>query len=129
MSRDQQSKNLVPAVLALLRHLQRDASTKAGERKIIQQFNRKVERVGGTPVFLEKLQVMHRYFIDPGTSKKKKTLIGAALLYFIMPLDVIADIVPGIGWIDDGVAALFVWNLMKYELNRYDRGREMVKVD
>lgn len=129
MDKKRSTDNLVPAVLRLLRRLQRDASKKEGERQILNQFNRKVERVGGSHVFLDKLQVMYRYFVDPLTSKKKKALLGAALLYFIMPMDVVADIIPGLGWVDDGVAALFVWNLLKNELNRYERGLDPIKVN
>lgn len=115
--------NLVPAVLNLLRHLQRDAATKKGERQIVKQFHHKMNRVGGAYVFVKKLEVMYQYFLDPHTSKTRKALIGAALLYFITPMDVIVDIIPGIGWLDDGVAALFVWNMLKNELSRFELGQ------
>lgn len=125
MKQSHGTNQLVPAVLELLRRLRRKATTEEGERDIIQHFNRKIARVGGVHVFLEKLQVMYHYFVDPLPSKKKKALIGAALLYFITPMDVIPDIIPGLGWIDDGVAALFVWNLLKNELERYEQKRQL----
>lgn len=124
MAHNHSTEHFVPAVLRLLQHLQRDASTPKGERTILQQFNKKIERVGGKHEFIEKLRLMYDYFIDPHTSRKQKVWIGAALLYFIMPMDVIVDVVPGLGWLDDGVAALFVWNLMRHEMNRYERRRK-----
>lgn len=38
---------------------------------------------------------------DPETPVWAKTTIYGALGYFIMPIDVIADVVPGIGYTDD----------------------------
>lgn len=55
---------------------------------------------------LEKLLILYYCFQDPTTPKQDKTIILAALGYFIMPFDAIPDLLPG-GWTDDlGVLAL-----------------------
>lgn len=55
---------------------------------------------------LEKLLILYYCFNDPATPKKEKTIILGALGYFVMPFDVIPDLLPG-GWTDDlGVLAL-----------------------
>lgn len=55
---------------------------------------------------LEKLLILYYCFEDPETPKNDKTIILAALGYFIMPFDAIPDLLPG-GWTDDlGVLAL-----------------------
>lgn len=41
------------------------------------------------------------YFRDPEVSFAIKTMAGLALLYFIVPIDVIPDTTPMIGYVDD----------------------------
>ncbi|MBX7134506.1 MAG: DUF1232 domain-containing protein [Fimbriimonadaceae bacterium] len=50
---------------------------------------------------------------DPGTPRWAKVVALAALLYVVSPLDVVPDLAPVIGWIDDlGVAAMAVSALL-----------------
>ena len=57
---------------------------------------------------LEKLLILYYCFQDPATPKREKTIILAALGYFIMPFDAIPDLLPG-GWTDDlGILALAI---------------------
>lgn len=57
---------------------------------------------------LEKLLILYYCFQDPSTPNKEKGIILGALGYFIMPFDLIPDILPG-GWTDDlGVLALAI---------------------
>jgi len=37
--------------------------------------------------------------------KYRWLLIGASLLYLVSPIDIAPDIIPVIGWIDDGIVA------------------------
>lgn len=104
-----------------LLELKRRAMTKEGTQTIIGEFNHKVERVGGIDAIIQKLKWMYRYFRDPEVKAYKKGLIGAALLYFIVPTDVIADLVPVVGYVDDMTAVLIVWRLLSGELEKYKR--------
>lgn len=108
-------------IIAMLQVLKKEALTKEGEKKIIDQFNRKVERVGGIQALIHKLKVMYHYFRDPEVSKKKKGLVGAALLYFILPTDVIFDWLPVVGYMDDMAAVLFVWRFLSEELDLFEK--------
>ncbi len=55
---------------------------------------------------LEKSLIMYYCMKDSDTSKAHKSIILSALGYFILPLDLIPDILPG-GWMDDlGALAL-----------------------
>ncbi len=47
---------------------------------------------------------------DPEVPGKNKAQIAAALAYFISPLDVMPDILGGLGWLDDLYIALLVVN-------------------
>ena len=50
---------------------------------------------------VEKALILYYVGIDPNTPGWAKTAIGAALGYFIFPLDAIADILPFVGFADD----------------------------
>lgn len=55
---------------------------------------------------MEKFFIMYYCMKDPDTPAKHKSIILSALGYFILPLDLIPDILPG-GWMDDlGALAL-----------------------
>ncbi len=55
---------------------------------------------------IEKSLIMYYCLQDPDTPTKHKSIIISALGYFILPLDLIPDILPG-GWMDDlGALAL-----------------------
>ncbi|MDH5381094.1 MAG: YkvA family protein [Cyclobacteriaceae bacterium] len=45
--------------------------------------------------------------------------ITAAILYFVMPLDLIPDIVPVTGFIDDFTVILWVWNSLQVDIEMY----------
>lgn len=50
-----------------------------------------------------------RYFRDPAASALGKLFVLAAVLYVISPVDLIPDMVPIVGWLDDiGVMSLAV---------------------
>lgn len=48
----------------------------------------------------------------------------SALIYFFTPLDVIPDIIPGIGYIDDGLVIASCWKLVNSDLEEYIKWRE-----
>ncbi len=47
-----------------------------------------------------------------------------ALLYVLNPVDVIPDILPGIGYLDDATVVAFCLKLMERELDKYKQWRE-----
>ncbi len=49
---------------------------------------------------LEKLLILYYCFQDENTPSREKAIILGALGYFIMPFDLIPDLLPG-GWTDD----------------------------
>ncbi|WP_169713570.1 YkvA family protein [Paludifilum halophilum] len=106
-------------VVHLLGSLRKKADTPAGKRKILDEFNDKVRRVGGIGRIIDKLNLLYEYFRHPETSRAKKALAGAALLYFILPSDVVPDFIPLLGYGDDAAAVAFVWNLLTKELDRF----------
>lgn len=50
---------------------------------------------------IEKALVLYHCLRDPRTPSRAKAIIIGALGYFILPLDIIPDIIPGAGYTDD----------------------------
>lgn len=63
-------------------------------------FLRKVARFGKLAFLADALALFY-CLKDPGTPRWVKTLIVAALGYFILPLDAIPDLAPIVGFLDD----------------------------
>ncbi|MCS1350186.1 YkvA family protein [Mechercharimyces sp. CAU 1602] len=113
------SKKMKKRIIKKLLLLRKVAGTAQGEQKIMTTFDSKVSKVGGLSTLINKLRVMYAYFRHPDTSKKKKAIVGAALLYFIIPTDVLPDLLPFMGYVDDAAAAVIVWNLLARELDQF----------
>jgi uncharacterized membrane protein YkvA (DUF1232 family) len=55
-------------------------------------------------------------------------IVAASLLYLLSPIDISADIVPVIGWLDDGlVATLLVTELSQIFLSKVKANKERYK--
>ncbi|ODN29827.1 YkvA family protein [Fervidobacterium thailandense] len=52
------------------------------------------------------------------------TAIIAAMLYFLMPMDVIPDLIPFVGWIDDAFVIRFCFELVRSDVERYLEQKE-----
>lgn len=50
---------------------------------------------------------------NENSSPKDKALIIGALLYAILPVDIIPDVIPGLGLVDDAFAVVMVYNIVK----------------
>jgi uncharacterized membrane protein YkvA (DUF1232 family) len=72
---------------------------------------------------LDKVQVMYRYFRDPGEPLKPKLLIGAALLYLIIPNDLVPDWLAVVGLSDDFAAITIIWKQLYDVLTKYEERR------
>lgn len=53
------------------------------------------------------LKLILRLVGDPRVSLGAKLLLAAALAYVVLPMDMVPDVLPGVGQVDD-VAAIFV---------------------
>lgn len=114
-------------IISTVIRLTKTADTIKGRKKIINNFSRKIKNYSGKSSLLEQTKKLYRYFIDPNTSNTKKALIGAGLLYFIMPFDVVNDLIPALGFLDDGIAIAYVYSFIEKELREYDKS-ELINV-
>jgi len=71
------------------------------EQKVRRDFWGKLKRVAGNVPFVDDLVAAYFCALDPATPMRVRGMLLAALAYFIMPIDVIPDIVVGLGFADD----------------------------
>ena len=74
--------------------------------RIGKGFINYLKRVIGKIPFTEDVVALYLLFRDPGYPLIKKGICVFALLYFITPIDIVPDIIPMVGFLDDaGVIA------------------------
>ncbi len=61
----------------------------------------KLEQVGKKISFAKDLLALYKYLLDNTVGWQRKTIVVAALVYFIVPLDAIPDLAPLFGYMDD----------------------------
>ncbi|MBN8706726.1 MAG: DUF1232 domain-containing protein [Bacteroidetes bacterium] len=116
-------KETEPKKIESLEELQRSkyyqqAGTPEAEKEISNRFTSVFDRIRHSAM-ADKVLLMFLYFKDPNTSKAKKLIIGAGLLYFITPLDFIPDTIPILGFLDDIGILSMVASYMIDELTAY----------
>jgi len=48
----------------------------------------------------------------------------AAILYLFSPINILTDLIPVVGWIDDGFIIYFLLKRLMYEMERYGNARK-----
>lgn len=91
------------------------SQTEEGKRTILAEFESKVEKVAGIGPFLTRLHDMYSRFTSGKGTPRELLLMGGALLYFIVSVDVIPDYIFPIGYIDDAAAVHFVFNQLSHK--------------
>lgn len=80
-------------------------------KNFLQYFRKNKENLN----FAQKIEKLYDWFTHGELDKKDKAVIVAALLYFINPFDVVPDLTPILGFMDDaGVVAM----AFRYLVNR-----------
>jgi uncharacterized membrane protein YkvA (DUF1232 family) len=71
------------------------------ERKVRRDFWGKLKRFAGLVPFVEDLVAAYYCALDPSTPMRVRGMLLAALAYFILPADLIPDMIAGLGFADD----------------------------
>lgn len=69
-----------------------------------EKLGKVAKKVGS--VILYPVLLLYNLYKSPNTSAKDKLMIVAPLAYFILPIDLIPDVIVGLGFADDGVAVM-----------------------
>src|SRR4029450_5055755 len=67
------------------------------ERKVRRDFWSKLKRFAGMVPFVEDLVAAYYCALDPATPMRVRGMLLAALAYFILPVDLIPDMIAGLG--------------------------------
>lgn len=84
------------------------SQTNEGKETISAKFEKKMEAVNGAGPFLQHLKDMYSLFMTGRGTSRELMMMGSALLYFIMPVDLIPDFIFPIGYIDDAAAVKII---------------------
>ncbi len=79
----------------------------AGQERIVKRrFWDKVKKTLGKVPFLDQAVAAYYAASDPATPRTAKAVFMAALAYFIVPTDLIPDVLAGIGFTDDATVLM-----------------------
>ncbi|NYB73793.1 DUF1232 domain-containing protein [Sedimentibacter hydroxybenzoicus DSM 7310] len=91
------------------------SKTEEGQKIILDEYISKVAKINGSGIIIEQLNSLYDLFYSEDIEPNEKTIIGGALLYFILSADIIPDYVFPIGYLDDAIAInIVVQQLPKY---------------
>ncbi len=96
-----------------------EEKVKLGGDYVEDRLWEKVERVGSKIRFANEVKALYRYMVDKYVPWYRKSIVIAALIYFISPIDAIPDIAPLIGYLDDLGVIMAVMKFLGSELVLY----------
>jgi uncharacterized membrane protein YkvA (DUF1232 family) len=75
----------------------------------------------GLKAYLDDLELAYKMLRDPNfhLSKETKTVLIIAFLYILSPIDLIPDVIPLLGLVDDALVAGYALRQASAELERY----------
>ena len=100
--------------------------------RVVAQASRKAAALRNPPrlkAVLEELKAMLDLLkasatgAYPGPSKANLLLIAGAVVYFLVPTDLIPDFIAGAGYVDDAMVITWVISTTKEELAKFKRWR------
>lgn len=82
------------------------------EQKVKSEFWEKFRRFLGRVPFASDLLAAYYCALDPDTPVRVRGMLLGALVYFILPTDVIPDMIVGLGFTDDAAVLASVFGLV-----------------
>ena len=71
------------------------------EQRVRRDFWAKLKRFAGNLPFVEDAVAAYFCALDPATPMRVRGMLLATLAYFILPVDIVPDIILGLGFVDD----------------------------
>jgi uncharacterized membrane protein YkvA (DUF1232 family) len=90
---------------------------------VTQSFWGKIKAVASRIPFAETAIAAYFCAIDPATPSRVRYTLMGALAYFILPIDVIPDILPIVGFTDDAAVIALAINLVGSHITEAHRQR------
>jgi uncharacterized membrane protein YkvA (DUF1232 family) len=93
------------------------------EAQVKEKFLPKLARVLSRVPFAEDLLAAYYCAFDRATPVKAKGILIGALAYFILPIDLVPDVVLGLGFTDDLAVLLAAFNVVRTHVTEAHRQR------
>jgi len=90
-----------------------------GKDEVEEKLWEKVERTGKKVSFIKDVLALYKYMMDENVQWYRKSIVVGALIYFITPIDLIPDIMPLVGYMDDLGVITAVLKYLGHELIPY----------
>jgi len=107
------------AEMAAMRRATRDAGG------ILSETLALIRRIARRIPFAEDVLALYYCARDPGTNRKVKWIVLAALAYFVLPIDTIPDILPILGYSDDAAVIAAAYAAVRHAVT--DLHRQMAR--
>lgn len=101
--------------------------------KLLQRIEKKLKRIPHLGSILAHIPILislvRSYIRKEYTEIPLGTIVAivSALLYFISPIDIIPDSIPGIGYLDDAAVILCCLDMAESDINEYLKWRKIHK--
>jgi uncharacterized membrane protein YkvA (DUF1232 family) len=82
------------------------------ERRVRRDFWAKLKRFAGQVPFVEDIVAGYFCALDPATPMRVRGMLLAAIAYFILPFDIVPDLIAGLGFADDAALVTAVLALV-----------------
>lgn len=102
-----------------------DSAFDKDRRKVMEGFWPKVRSFLGRVPFMEQAVASYYCATDPKTPFQVKAVIMGALAYFILPTDMVPDIIAGLGFGDDAAVFYAAWRTISGHVT--DKHHEMAR--
>ena len=99
------------------------------EAMVRKGFWAKLRRAIGSIDFAREAVAAWYCATDPATPTRIKAILIGALAYFILPTDVIPDIIPGLGFTDDAAVFWAAWRAVSGHISDAHRARAAAALD
>ena len=99
------------------------------EAQVRRGFWRKLARHAGKLPFLDEAIAGYYCAIDPATPLHAKAVLMAALAYFVLPGDLIPDVLPVLGFTDDAAVIYAALRAVGSQITAAHRGRARAALD
>ncbi|MDW9478726.1 DUF1232 domain-containing protein [Sinorhizobium meliloti] len=94
-----------------------------------ERVARTIKRATSRIPFIDDVLAMYYCAIDPKTPVKVRVVIGATLLYLVMPVDAIPDFLAMVGYSDDITALMVLVKLVSAHVTDTHRQKAQSRLD
>jgi len=104
----------------------RKAAEPGSAEYVREGFGEKLRKVAGNVDVASAAKKLYGYFTDPSVAAAKKLLIVAGLIYFINPFDMMPDLIPVLGYVDDLGILTMILAYLSREVSKHAASRTPV---